>query len=212
MTDMNKELSALIDAANELAEVAKLEQSGVRDGNGYWIGSDAFGNFAQKVVDHIAKIEKVRQGQEQASAALDISLAMRGPERVASEEQPKPARSYFDQLENLDGSLDRAEPECRFKLCDEFLNQVQPTTPDEAVVASILRSVRSWQPRPARAYVYPTYNVEFRDSPDVVGNYSNITSRGEAITVARGHSDNIEIIHTRPPSGVVLDDDSEIPF
>jgi hypothetical protein len=54
-----KVLGKMSDAAFELIKIIELERSGIRDGDGYWHGSDAMGDVAQDLVSTIKAYERL---------------------------------------------------------------------------------------------------------------------------------------------------------
>ena len=65
-------LSRMSDATFELIKVIELEQSGIRDGNGFWSGSDAMGGTARDLASLIDEYERCmtrggRQDTEEGS-------------------------------------------------------------------------------------------------------------------------------------------------
>jgi hypothetical protein len=51
-------LQRMSDAAFELIKVIELEKSGIRDGDGFWHGSDGFGGTAEKLASLIERYLK----------------------------------------------------------------------------------------------------------------------------------------------------------
>jgi hypothetical protein len=69
-------LRRMSDAAFELIKVIQLELSGIRDGDGYWSGSDAMGGTAQNLVDVINEFERCRSRMLPKDADItDIALS-----------------------------------------------------------------------------------------------------------------------------------------
>jgi hypothetical protein len=65
-----KLLEQMSDAAFALIKVIELERSGIRDGDGYWSGSDAMGATARDLVAIIEKYE--RRVREEWEATVPV--------------------------------------------------------------------------------------------------------------------------------------------
>jgi len=62
-------LRQMSNAAFELIKVIELEISGIRDGDGYWEGSDAMGGTAEKLVSLIGEYEHRMRAEWDATIA-----------------------------------------------------------------------------------------------------------------------------------------------
>jgi hypothetical protein len=68
-------LGKMSDAAFELIKVIELERSGIRDGDGYWHGSDAMGGTAQDLVRIIEEYETAKGEKWKAKHPMPDDIA-----------------------------------------------------------------------------------------------------------------------------------------
>jgi hypothetical protein len=71
-------LEQLSQACFELIKIIELERSGIRDGDGYWHGSDVVGGMLRHINDaHQRLMEAYRREDEDKAKALSVSEDIR---------------------------------------------------------------------------------------------------------------------------------------
>jgi hypothetical protein len=68
--ELAKVLCELSDAAFELIKVIECERSGIRDGDGFWSGSDAMGGTADDVIELCLRLRDLRSEPRETPSSL----------------------------------------------------------------------------------------------------------------------------------------------
>lgn len=68
-------LNRMSQEAFELIKIIELEKSGVRDGDGFWHGSDALGNAVQEIVASLSDYRQAQTKWREAAKELGNEVA-----------------------------------------------------------------------------------------------------------------------------------------